>query len=158
MEFPSAKPEGTPEGEGANGFKCSWLWHATSPFAPDAKKKLWRWKKCQQRDKTVWKCTKKCYNLHTPRELVSVPILPSSRLMFARNAVKFWGTFVMLTTSNQFRSHIFRSTFLKLVVAAQDSFKPLSRNSWMVEVEFFITTNFQPVIRGAQGHPTGNMI
>ena len=43
-----------------------------------------------------------------------------SRLMSARNAVKFWRTFVMLTTSNQFESHIFWSNFLKLVVAAQD--------------------------------------
>ena len=51
---------------------------------------------------------------------MSVPILPSSRLMSARNAVKFWRTFVLSTTSNQFESHIFRSNFLKLVVAAQD--------------------------------------
>ena len=51
---------------------------------------------------------------------MSVPILPSSRLMSARNAVKFWQTFVMSTTSNQFESHIFRSNFLKLVVAAQN--------------------------------------
>ena len=36
---------------------------------------------------------------------VSVPILPSSRLMPARNAVKLWRTFVMSTTSNQFESH-----------------------------------------------------
>ena len=28
----------------------------------------------------------------------------------------------------------------------------------MAEVDFFITTNFQTVVRGAQGHPTGNMI
>ena len=51
---------------------------------------------------------------------MSVPILPSSRLMSARNAVKFWQTIVMSTTSNQFESHSFRSNFLKLVVAAQD--------------------------------------
>ena len=51
---------------------------------------------------------------------MSVPILLSSRLMYARNAVKFWRTFVMSTTSNQFESHIFRSNFLKLVGAAQD--------------------------------------
>ena len=44
----------------------------------------------------------------------------ASRLMSARNAVKFWRIFVMLTTSNQFESHIFWSNFLKLVVAAQD--------------------------------------
>ena len=51
---------------------------------------------------------------------MSVPILPLSRLIPARNAVQFWRTFVMSTTSNQFESHIFRSNFLKLVVAAQD--------------------------------------
>ena len=51
---------------------------------------------------------------------ISVPIRPSSRLMSARNAVKFWRTFVMSTTSNQFERRIFRSNFLKLVVAAQD--------------------------------------
>ena len=28
----------------------------------------------------------------------------------------------------------------------------------MAEVDFFITTNFETVVRGAQGHPTGNMI
>ena len=49
-----------------------------------------------------------------------VPLLPSSRLISARSTVKFWQTFVMLTTSNQFKSHIFLSNFLKLVVAAQD--------------------------------------
>ena len=38
------------------------------------------------------------------------------------------------------------------------SFKPLSRNSWMAEVDFFITTTFQTVVRGAQDHPTCNMI
>ena len=51
---------------------------------------------------------------------MSVPILPSSRLMYARNVVKFWRTFVMSTTSNQFKDQIFRLNFLKLVVAAQD--------------------------------------
>jgi len=51
---------------------------------------------------------------------MSVPILPSSRLMSARNAVEFWRTFVMSTTSNQFERNIFRSNFLKLGVAAQD--------------------------------------
>ena len=51
---------------------------------------------------------------------MSVSILPSSRLISARNAVKFWQAFVMSTTSNQFESHIFWSNFLKLVVAAQD--------------------------------------
>ena len=51
---------------------------------------------------------------------MSVPILPSSRLMSARNAFKFWRTFVMSTTSNQFERQILRSNFLKLVVAAQD--------------------------------------
>ena len=51
---------------------------------------------------------------------MSVPILPSSRLMSAKNVVKFWRTFVMSTTLNQFKSHIFRLNFLKLVVAAQD--------------------------------------
>ena len=49
-----------------------------------------------------------------------VPIMPSSRLISARNAVKFWRTFLMSTISNQFKSHIFRSNFLKLVVAAQE--------------------------------------
>ena len=44
----------------------------------------------------------------------------SSRLISARNGVKFWQTFNMSTTSNQFESHIFRSNFLKLAVAAQD--------------------------------------
>ena len=52
--------------------------------------------------------------------LMSVPILPSSRLMYARNAVKFWQTFVMSTTLNQFESRIFRSNFLKLVWSTQD--------------------------------------
>ena len=51
---------------------------------------------------------------------MSVPILPSSRLLSTRNTVKFWRTFVMSTTSNQFESHIFWSNFLKLVEAAQD--------------------------------------
>ena len=51
---------------------------------------------------------------------MSVPILPSSRLMSARNAVQFWQTVVMSTSSNQFESHIFQSNFLKIVVAAQD--------------------------------------
>ena len=51
---------------------------------------------------------------------MSVPILSPNRLMSARNAVKFWQTFVMSTTSNQFESHILWSNFLKLVVAAQD--------------------------------------
>ena len=37
-------------------------------------------------------------------------------------------------------------------------FEPLSRNSWMDELDFFITTIFQTVVRGAQGHPTGDMI
>ena len=34
----------------------------------------------------------------------------------------------------------------------------LSQNSWEGEVHFFITTNFQTIVRGAQGHPTGSMI
>ena len=67
---------------------------------------------------------KKCYNLHTSRELVSPVCLSPSCLQAdwasARNAVKFWLTFVMSTTSNQFESQIFRSNFLTLVVAAQD--------------------------------------
>ena len=51
---------------------------------------------------------------------MSVLILPLSRHMSARNAVKFWQKFVLSTTSNQFESHIFQSNFLKLVLAAQD--------------------------------------
>ena len=38
------------------------------------------------------------------------------------------------------------------------SFELLSRNSWEAELHFFITTNLQTVVRGAQGHPTGRMI
>ena len=85
---------------------------------------------------------------------MSVSILPSSRLMSARNAFKFWQTFVMSTTSNQFESHTFRSNFLKLVVAAQDydilNSSHFFRNSWRAKVDFFITANFQTVVREAK--------
>ena len=81
-------------------------------------------KKWQKRAKTVLKCqTKLLQSAHIHRVSVSrmfVPILLSSRLMSARNAVKFWQTFVMSTTSNQLESHIFQLNFLKLVVAPQD--------------------------------------
>ena len=81
-------------------------------------------KKCQKRAKNCLKVHKKMLqSAHIKRVSffrMPVPILPSSRLMSERNMVKFWQTFVMSTTSNQFESHIFRSNFLKLVVAAQD--------------------------------------
>ena len=106
-----------------HGFKCSWLWHTTSPLAPDAKKTL-KVKKVQKRAKNWLKMHKKVLqSAHIKRVSVSrmsVPILPSNRLMSARNVVKFWQTFVMSTPSNQFESHIFQSNFRKLVVAAQD--------------------------------------
>ena len=37
-------------------------------------------------------------------------------------------------------------------------FELLSRNSEESEVHFVITTNFQTLVRGAQGYPTGSMI
>ena len=81
-------------------------------------------KKCQKGLKNCLKIHKKVlHSAHFKRVSVSrtsVPILPSSRLISARNAVQFWWAFVMSTTSNRFESHIFRSNFLKLVVAAQD--------------------------------------
>ena len=108
-----------------HGCKCSLLWHTTSPLAPDAKKRLLRWKKCQK--KRANNClkvhTKVLQSAHIKRvsvSRISVPILPFNRLMSARNALKFWWTFVMSITSNQSESHIFRSNFLKLVVAAHD--------------------------------------
>ena len=76
-----------------------------------------RAKRCLKRHKKVLQYA------HIKRVSVSrmsVTIPPSSRLIFARNTVKFWRTFVMLTSSNQFKSHIFWSNFLKLVFAAHD--------------------------------------
>ena len=87
-------------------------------------KRLWRWKKGQKGQKKLSKNAQKVLqSAHIQRVSVScmsVRILPSSRLMSARKAAKFLRTFVMSTTSNQFKSHIFLLNFLKLVVAAQD--------------------------------------
>ena len=106
-----------------HGFNCSWPWHATSPLSPEAKKTL-KVKKVQKRAKKCQKMYKKVLqSAHVRRVSVSgmsVPILSSSTLMSARNVIKFWLTFIMSTTSNQFESHIFRLNFLKLLVAAQD--------------------------------------
>ena len=51
------------------GFNCSWLWHATSPLATEAKKSL-KVKKVPKRANNCVRMQKKCYNLHTSRELV----------------------------------------------------------------------------------------
>ena len=76
----------------SHGFNCSWLWHATSSSAPDAKKTL-KMKKVPKRAKTVKKNTQKVLqSAHINRVSVSrmsVSSLPSSRLMSARSAAKF---------------------------------------------------------------------
>ena len=84
-------------------------------------KKLWMWKNAIKGLKTVWKCTKKCYNLPTSRQLVSTVCLSPSCLQAdwclqgtALNSDKHSSCRQL----NQFESHIFRSNFLKLVVAA----------------------------------------
>ena len=61
----------------SHSFNCSWLWHATSPLAPDAKKTL-KVTKVLNRAINCQKIHKRCYNLHTPRELVSPLCLSQS--------------------------------------------------------------------------------
>ena len=63
----------------SHGFKCSWLWHATSPSAPEAKKSL-KVKKVPKRANNCVRMQEKSYNLHASRELVSPVCLSPSCL------------------------------------------------------------------------------
>ena len=67
----------------------------------------------------------------------------------------------MLTRLNKFEGLSFRWNLTKLSVATQDDnicSILLSRISWAAKVHFFITTNFQNIVMGAQGDPFGSMI
>ena len=135
----------------SHGSNFSWL-HATSSSAPDAKKTLKMEKgptKCYKLSKNAQKVLQSAHIKRVSVSRMSVPILPSSRLISARKAIKFWQIFVMSTTSNQFENSVkFPETCCGRSGLWYTSFKPLSRNSWIAEVNFSITTHLQTVVRG----------
>ena len=97
------------------------------------------------------------YYPHTSRESVSpvCGIFWIASLRFLPNLChidhckSIWGIYFLVKSQKKFCGH---SGLYK------PSFELLSRNSWEAELHFFITTNLQTVVRGAQGHPTGRMI
>ena len=119
-------------------------------------------KKCSKLSKNA---QKKCYNLHTSRELVS-PVCLSPSCLQADWCLQG-------TPSNSDEHLLCRQLQINLRAIftywiSWNSLWPLRIMIYFIwatfqkflesEVDFFITTNFQTVVRGAQGHPTGNMI
>ena len=117
-------------------------------------KKIWWWKTWQKRAKNCLKEHKKCYNLHTSRELVSPVCLSPSCL---KTDWCLQGT--ASNSDEQFSCRQFQINLRAIFPETRcgrsglwyTSLEPLSRNSWMAKEDFFITTNFQTVVRGAQG-------
>ena len=111
------------------------------------------------------KMHKKCYNLHTSKELVFPVCLSASCLQAdwclqgtSPNSYEHLSCRQLQINSRAIFSCWISWNLLWPLRIMVYFIEPLSRNSWRAKRDFLLTTKFKTVVRGARGHPTGNMI